>query len=158
MKALLRHIKLVQDGCLLLAEKLIEQGRANLGRVLIAQSMMHDNSKFFGIEWDYMGEGSEPGDLKLAVRQHVQTNSHHPEYWGGFENLPELAVAELVCDLYARSQEFGTDLRDYIRETFMPRYEVSTSGKNYKRMKTFLEMLLNKPFKPLASKENAVKP
>ena len=147
LNALLRHIRLVQDGCHLLAEKLIEQGRAHLGRLLIAQSMSHDNSKFTGIEWQHMGADAHGDELKLAMRQHVETNAHHPEFWSGFENIPELFLAELVCDLYARSQEFGTDLREYVEESFAPRYQIDVKGRNYKRMKGFIENLLNKPFK-----------
>ena len=28
--------------------------------------------------------------------------------------MPEISVAEMVCDWYARAQEFGTGLRDWI--------------------------------------------
>src|SRR5450755_1045681 len=79
--------------------------------------LVHDASKFHGIEWEYLHKtGEVPADrLQLAVEHHRRTNEHHPEYWGGIDNMPEIFVAEMVCDWYARSQEFGTDLRVWIR-------------------------------------------
>src|SRR5262245_23535192 len=121
---LVRHINLVRDACLLLGKRLMAEGRTDFGRLLIAHGFVHDASKFHGIEWDYLHAGQDvPADeLELAIRQHTRTNPHHAEYWGGVENMPEISVAEMVCDWYARSQEFGTDLRVWIREVAVIRY------------------------------------
>ena len=51
IRILLRHIRNVQDECSLLAERLIEQGKSDFARALLANSMLHDNSKFRGTEW-----------------------------------------------------------------------------------------------------------
>src|SRR5947209_10370195 len=111
---LVRHIEMVRAACLLLGKRLMAQGRHDLGRILIARGFVHDASKFFGIEWDYLHAGRDvpPAELELAIRQHTRTNQHHPEYWGGFESMPEVSVAEMVCDWFARGAEFGTGLRD----------------------------------------------
>lgn len=148
LDALIRHIGLVRDACVLLGKRLIAQGRPHFGRLLIARGFVHDASKFQGIEWEYMTAGTDvPAEMRdLAIAHHRQTNAHHPEYWGGFEYMPEICVAEMACDLYARSQEFGTDLRQWIRETAVPRYNIDPAGEPYRWLEGFVEMLLAKPF------------
>jgi len=96
---IIRHIDHVKDNCLLLGERLVNLGKKDMGRLLIANGFIHDNSKFYGVEWDYLNDqtGSEEL-LQIAVSQHNRTNPHHPEYWGGIEAMPSLYVAEMVCD------------------------------------------------------------
>jgi hypothetical protein len=145
---LIRHIGLVRDACIRLGKRLIDQGRPHFGRLLVARGFVHDASKFYGIEWEYLTTGKDvPEQVRdLAIEHHRQTNAHHPEYWGGFENMPEICVAEMACDLYARSQEFGTDLRQWIRETAIPRYRIDPSSEPFRWLEGFVEMLLAKPF------------
>tara|TARA_Y100000310_G_C20592612_1_gene768876 strand:+ start:198 stop:749 length:552 start_codon:yes stop_codon:yes gene_type:complete len=150
LEALLRHIKLVQDACLLLGQRLTKNGEVEFGKKLIADSLLHDNSKFYGIEWKYMRNGDKEENKEmfmLAIEQHVTTNEHHPEHWGGLDSMPRIYVAEMVCDLYARSTEFGTDLRAYVKEVFLPKHNISVNSKKYKEMKYFIDLLLEKPFK-----------
>jgi hypothetical protein len=148
LDALIRHIGLVRDACTMLGKKLIAQGRPHFGRLLIARGYVHDASKFYGIEWEYMTTGQDvpPQVRDLAIEHHRQTNAHHPEYWGGFENMPEICIAEMACDFYARSQEFGTDLRKWIRETAVPRYQIDTTGEQFAWLDGFVEQLLARPF------------
>ena len=49
-----RHMRNVEDNCLILGEKLIERGELELGHDLIANGFIHDASKFHGIEFEYM--------------------------------------------------------------------------------------------------------
>ncbi len=148
LENLVRHIELVREACLLLGRRLMAQGRQEFGRILIARGFEHDVSKFSGIEWDFLHAGPDvPREqLELAVRQHVRTNSHHPEYWGGFENMPEIAVAEMVCDWYARGQEFGTGLRDWIRDHAIDRFQIDVDGERYAWVTKFVDLLLEDPF------------
>jgi len=141
---LVRHIDLVRGACLLLGKRLIAQGRVEFGRILIARGFEHDVSKFSGIEWDYLHAGQNvPRDqLDMAIRQHVRTNSHHPEYWGGIENMPEIAVAEMVCDWYARSQEFGTGLREWITSEAVERFQIDVAGEGYAWVQQYVGLLL----------------
>jgi len=141
---LVRHIDLVRGACLLLGKRLIGQGRVEFGRILIARGFEHDVSKFSGIEWDYLHAGQNvPRDqLDMAIRQHVRTNSHHPEYWGGIENMPEIAVAEMVCDWYARSQEFGTGLREWITSEAVERFQIDVAGEGYAWVQQYVGLLL----------------
>lgn len=143
-----RHIERVRDACELLGRRLIQRGRDQFGRMLIARGHAHDVSKFYGIEWDYLHVGSEvPSELQLlAIEHHRQTNDHHPEYWGGMDSMPEIAVAEMVCDWYARSQEFGTDLRAWIVTEAFPRYNISAESRQAEWIHGFLDLLLAKPF------------
>jgi hypothetical protein len=158
---IIRHITHVQQACLLLAERLIEQDQMEkinsigyreneaFARQLVANSMLHDNSKFYGIEWFYLHEDVKLVEPKLfqdAVTQHQLTNCHHPEYWGGIKYMPTIYVAEMVCDWKARSDEFGTDLRIWIKENAVKRYEITMQGTVYKQIKNFTDLLLDPKF------------
>lgn len=145
-RSVIRHIKNVQQIAEELSEKLIENGELELAKQLIARAMAHDNSKLTSpIEWDSLHRGEEL--LDLAHTQHVKTNDHHPEYWaGGMNAMPEICLIEWVCDVKARSDEFGTDLRAWIKETALPRYGVSPKGKTYKIIKKYLDLILEQPF------------
>lgn len=146
-KSVLRHIKHVQDAAQLLGERMMENGDRDQGRILIANSFKHDNSKFYGIEWEYMGaEEIDKDKLGLAILQHVTTNEHHPEYWGDIKQMPRVYIAEMVCDWYARSVEFGSDLRAWIKDYAMDRFGFTTSTKIYKEIKQFVDILLDKRF------------
>jgi hypothetical protein len=149
---LVRHIGLVRDACLRLGKRLMALGRAEFGRLLIARGFVHDASKFLGIEWAYLRtDGSVPDMAKqLAIDHHRQTNAHHPEYWGGIENMPEIAVAEMVCDWYARSQEFGTDLREWVRTEAMARYKMKPGDEAHRWATAFIDLLLDRPFAPVS--------
>lgn len=146
---LLRHIELVRNACSLLGKRLIKQGRPEFGRLLIARGHEHDCSKFYGIEWDYLHSGPDTPseELTLAIKQHVRTNSHHPEFHGGLNRMPELDVAEMVCDWYARSMEFGTGLRDWITKTAMERYSIEKGTQHYEWIMGFVDLLLQEPFR-----------
>ncbi|SVC81897.1 uncharacterized protein METZ01_LOCUS334751, partial [marine metagenome] len=54
LKSLIRHIDNVRASCLLLGERLIENDKDELGLQLIANGHIHDASKFYGIEWEYL--------------------------------------------------------------------------------------------------------
>lgn len=129
---LIRHIDLVRNACVFLGKRLIKQGRKDFGRLLIAKGFQHDISKFYGIEWKYLHAGNDipKQQLDFAIEQHVHTNSHHPEYWGSINNMPEIALAEMVCDWYARSQEFGTSLMSWYIDNAIERYEINESTQN----------------------------
>jgi len=148
LESVVRHIRIVQEAALLLGKRIIRNGEEEFGRQLIANSMVHDQSKFSGIEWEFLrsGPSRENYDLSIAHRQHVQTNTHHIEYWGSHSDMPRIYVAEMVCDLYARSSEMGTDLKEYVKKVHLKRHNIPKSGKLWKWMKEFMDLLLEKPF------------
>jgi hypothetical protein len=124
-------------------------GEKEFGRLLIARVFVHDASKFYGIEWKYLHAGNDvpPEQLELAITQHRETNEHHPEYWGGVNRMPELAVAEMVCDWYARAQEFGTGLRDWIKTHALDRFQIGKGSLQYQWIMKFVDLLLEGPFR-----------
>lgn len=146
---LIRHITLVRNACVLLGRRLAARGQKVFGRQLIARGHVHDASKFFGTEWNWLHAGPDvPADrLAEAVEQHVETNDHHPEYWGGVNGMPPVAVAEMVCDWYARSQEFGTGLRDWIRDAAVERYAIAPDSQVRKLIDEYVGILLQDSFK-----------
>jgi len=148
-----RHIRNVEDNCLFLGKKLIEKGRIDLGHKLIANGYIHDASKFHGIEFEYLSlttpgvEEDKTLKLKLAVHHHNTTNPHHPEFWaGGIKEMPDVYVAEMVADWKARSEEFGTSLRDWIEGTATKRFDFTKEDKVYKEIMEYVGLLCQTPF------------
>ena len=147
LKSLLRHIDGVRQSCILLGERLYENKNRELSRRLIANGQIHDCSKFYGIEWIYLRpefSGTEKEKLlEAAITQHVNTNPHHPEHWGGIEKMPSVYLAEMVCDWSTRSHEFGNDLRDWIKDKATKKFNMTVQSKVYKEIKVFVDLLLD---------------
>ena len=154
IRALTRHIKNVEDSCILLGEKLILNGEIELGHQLIANGFKHDSSKFFGIEWDNLvGEPRQEDEkivklkLKLAINHHNSTNFHHAEAWsGGIKGMPLVYLIELFCDWKARSEEFGTSLIDYIDNTATKKFGFDKNDEIYKVLMKYMNLLCEKQF------------
>jgi hypothetical protein len=146
---LTRHIGFVRDACLFLGKKLIAQGRHEFGRKVIARGFTHDISKFQGIEWEYLHAGKDvpTPELGLAIKHHILTNDHHPESWGGFSEMPEICIAEMSCDCYARGQEFGTNFREWIEKDAVKKYRIDTNSTQYKWLMGFVDLLVEDHFK-----------
>ena len=147
LQGIIRHVDNVRAGAKLLAERLFEQGDSSMARLLVQKVSSHDASKFVGIEWEHLRVGNDTSEeFKMALVQHQLTNEHHPEHWGGVKNMPEICLAEMVCDFYARSVEFGTDLRVYIKDVFMPQHDCTLKTKVYQQIKRFVDLMLEEPF------------
>lgn len=146
---LTRHIGLVRDACVLMGTRIINRGQIDFGRQLIGRGHIHDASKFQGIEWQYLHVGSDVDGnmMNLAIHQHVTTNTHHPECHGGIQNMPKIDVAEMVCDCYSRSQEFGTNIREWFTKVAVEKYNIDLEGKQWKWIQEFLNVLLQSSFK-----------
>ncbi len=144
--AIWRHIEEVQKNCFLLGEKLDDCGEPDMARQLIMNSLVHDQSKFMGIEWEYLSDTDNDEMHKLAVHQHNTTNAHHPEYWRGIKHMPSVYVAEMVCDWKARSSEFGSSLKEWIDGPAAERYGFTKRDKIYREIMRYTNLLLEKPF------------
>jgi len=150
-----RHIRNVEDNCLLLGTKLIERGEIELGHRLIANGFVHDISKFHGIEFEYLSNGKQTEEssklkLKLSIQHHRTINPHHVEYWiGGIGEMPDVYLAEFCCDIKARSEEFGTSLRDWIDETATKRWNFTKEDDVYKKIMDFVNLLCEKFFEEI---------
>lgn len=151
LDALLRHVNNVQDNCLRLGELLIEKGDEELGRKLIVNGRIHDKSKFEGMEWEYFHaevKEDKPELFRAAWLQHVKTNPHHPEYWvGGIKEMSDVYIAEMVCDWYARSMEFGDNIWDWVKDKASEKYGFTTNTAVYRQIKLYLDMVLEPAFK-----------
>jgi len=143
---ILRHLSNVHKGAELLGRRLINQGEYEFGKSLIARSFLHDQTKFYAHEWEHLHRDVDEDELRRAHLQHVQMNDHHPEFWGGIKLMPRIAIAEMVVDWKARSTEMGTDLRLWVKDVALPKYDISPNGKYYKEIKYFLDLLLDEKF------------
>lgn len=140
--SVLNHIKNVQENCYKLGIKLIDEDQFELGRNLIANGQIHDNSKFKGIEFDHLFEGSAL--LQDVVKHHNTTNPHHPEYWGSIQQMPDVFIAEMVCDCTSRASEFGNDIRVWFETKATVKYGFTfdEGDRVGQRIKYFLGLLL----------------
>jgi hypothetical protein len=150
IEAIQRHISNVQDACNIIGRKLIERGELILGRQIIADSYLHDNSKLTSfMEWEYLFQEENKELLQLAVREHQSANPHHLEYWKDTENIPRRYLAQLVADTFARSNEFGEGYWEFMKNKFFPKYKIRVNSRLYKIIKEFADLLVEKPFEPI---------
>jgi hypothetical protein len=151
LRSLTRHIDNVRDSATLLGTRLIEQGEAETGLKLIANGYCHDQSKFKGIEWLHLNEDTrfkQPDLFNAAHLQHVTTNLHHPEAWtGGIRSMTPEYLAEMVCDWHARASEFGTDLREWIKDKATKKFDITCQTSTYREIKEFVDILLDPRFR-----------
>lgn len=156
VRALTRHIRNVEDNCLLLGERLIMNGEVELGHHLIANGFVHDASKFTGIEWDQLVIGNPTKEdesklkLKMAIHQHNSTNPHHPEYWGNIKHMPSVYLAECVADWKSRSEEFGTSLKEWIENDATKRFKFTEKDEVYFEIMKYVDIICQKPFATVA--------
>ena len=153
---LTRHIRNVENNCILLGTTLIKSGEIDLGKQLIANGFVHDASKFSGIEFEFLTTGIPNQEenaklkLKLAVHHHQSTQPHHPEmYSGGIKDMPDVFLGEMSCDWKSRSQEFGTNLREWIDETATKTWNFTKDDDVYKKIMKFVDILCEKPFEEI---------
>ena len=157
---LLQHLDGVNRNCRLLGKRLIEEGEVKLGHSLIARGMTHDNSKFFGLEWEWLtmteDDHKKKKDAKdtlwLAIKHHHSMNPHHPEFHPDVTDMSRLDVAEMLADWKSRSEEFGTSLDDFVKVS-MAKYDIAPTGRIGKFIKLCMTLLLDKPFKSIKAKK-----
>jgi hypothetical protein len=143
LKTLIRHIEEVQKNAQLLGDRLIDANEFELGKRIIANSFLHDQSKFHGLEWQHLTKADDEDELLGAVIQHhTATNLHHPEAWGQIKNMPDAYLAEMVCDWKARSAELGKDLKDWIETAAFKKWGFSRRDKVYRDIMRFVNLLL----------------
>jgi hypothetical protein len=114
------HIERVRRCLTLLA------GGTGCGEELIERARAHDASKFgreeripyvWLTEYHRCRRCGEPFEypagvaerVKLAIRHHVTTNRHHPEFHAAPNDMSDMDLIEMVCDWTAMAQEFGEE-------------------------------------------------
>jgi hypothetical protein len=114
------HIERVRN-CLMVLAQITDHGEE-----LIERARIHDASKFEPEEripyvWltEYhrcrrtgqpfaYPEGMEER-VQQAIRHHVRSNRHHPEFHADPNDMSEVDLIEMVCDWTAMAQEFGEE-------------------------------------------------
>lgn len=147
--SLIAHIRNVQDNAIILGKRLIERGDVIFGKMLIINVMSHDLSKFSGIEWDNLHKEAGKVDLKEAIHQHNSCNKHHIEFWGSPDSVPDVFVAEFVCDTVSRAQELASDYMKWFSEDAAKRYKFTQKSKFYKKVLFYYNLLIENPFKKI---------
>jgi hypothetical protein len=143
LEIILRHIHLVESNMQRLARTMMKD-RKEFALELLQRSRTHDLSKLSPFEFDHLHEGALRFDE--ALQMHREGNSHHPEHRTSIHNMPEADVVEMVCDWFARAQEFGTDLRKWVWTVATERYDFERSDEIAKTIEKYLNMVLLKPF------------
>lgn len=143
LHSIIRHINGVRENCNELARRLVAAGEIDFARNLIANSLDHDRSKLVGIEWEALHEKDHP-HFQIALQHHITTNRHHPEAWENIHEMPRIFVAEMVADWKTRANEFGTDLRQWISEVAVKKWDFDIRSKVGKEIKYFVNLSLDK--------------
>lgn len=148
LRNVIRHIQGVSENCNELAFRLSERGEQDFARRLIANGLIHDNSKLSGIEWECLHSGEEKKLFDEALHHHVTTNMHHSEFWGkeGVHDMPRIYIGEMVADWKQRSSEFGTDFNEWVTEVATKKYNFDFRSKAGKEIKDFVSLILDKSF------------
>ena len=63
--------------------------------------------------------------------------------------MPDVYLAEFVCDVLARSQEFGTNLREWIDDEATKKFNFTKDDDVYKKIMGYVDILCQKPFENL---------
>jgi hypothetical protein len=96
------------------------------GEELMERAKVHDASKFgpeeripyvWLTEYHRCRRSGEPFEypegvaerVTEAIRHHVTSNRHHPEFHADPNDMTEADLIEMVCDWTAMAQEFGQD-------------------------------------------------
>lgn len=143
LEIILRHIHLVEANMQRLARILLPKER-EFALEFIQRSRTHDLSKLSPFEFDNLHEGALR--FEEALQQHRENNSHHPEHRASIHNMPEIDVAEMVCDWFARAQEFGTDLKQWVWQVATVRYNFEREDPIAAVIEKYLNLILTKPF------------
>jgi len=140
-----KHIDLVQKYC-----KIIDELFPNRFPGLIERGRVHDDSKFSQYELEpyiiltekYRTKRVDGIDLELpdyvqtemdsAWENHYTVNDHHLNFYApevdGFlhvEAMPDSAVAEMIADWLAMSEEFDSSTYDWLNKNMNVKWSVS---------------------------------
>lgn len=142
LQSLQRHIHLVQEAGVIVSLKIAHEDK-ELGIEIMRLVQIHDNSKFYPFEFNNLWETGPK--LIDGIRLHREGNPHHPEYHKkGVAGMSDAQIAEMVCDWYARSCEFGTSFRFFISNEAPKRWKIDKDKMD--KIHRFANILIDKPF------------
>jgi hypothetical protein len=91
--------------------------------------------------------------LKLAVKQHQETNPHHLEFWGNIEKCPKFMLLSLcVTQKQDRlnSEQISVDGYEQMHlKKYGFKVNGKVNGKVYKKVMKYVNRITTKPFKKL---------
>ncbi len=164
-KYVLRHIKQVQTNMHIMIENLLKLDELPFDLkhtdviLMYNHAQVHDADKLEIYMLENMWYG-EPQYLDLQ-QSHRMNNAHHPEYWGGIINMPTKYIGEMVCDCMARAQEFGTDIRAWFKNDYLPSVYLLDPAHDLKRLSVvtdkivfFLNILSHPGWEPVRGLEH----
>lgn len=146
------HKKYVLDAALKMARYLFKQGNDDLGMHLLKRATKHDNSKLELEELEALSKIAEDGDSlreanekmsdfkKKAIELHWKNNRHHPEFFSDVSNMDEIDILEMVCDWYARSMQYNTNLIEFCETRQENRFHFPEEM--YKKIYNYCEIIV----------------
>lgn len=121
-----KHKKLVIDACYKLQRWLFSRDRDEEAFELLRRGQIHDDSKFYEEELKSLqmipdsnnGMRNPKYTMTDADRKcieiHWKNNRHHPEHFKDIREMTDVDIMEMVCDWYARSEQFGTNFMNFV--------------------------------------------
>lgn len=122
---LIEHKKYVLESCKRMSKYLFKHGQPQLAKDLLRRAFVHDDSKLDDDEMEkflelkikdnpFKNANSLLNDYeKERISVHWKKNRHHPEYFDNVEDMEELDILEMVCDWFARSMQYNTDIIEF---------------------------------------------
>lgn len=150
---LLVHKQYMLESCNKMVKWLLNNNQEVLAIELVERAIIHDNSKFTDEEMDALGklyETKEPlvnpdhileDSDKDLIRTHWKNNRHHPEYFDKITDMMEIDIIEMVCDWYARSNQFGTDLMEFVHKRQENRFHFP--NEIYRKVIKYCNIMIN---------------
>lgn len=145
---ILRHIRRVEENCIVLAEKLWDTD-PEFALQLIQRGRAHDISKFNPYEFNHLDNKDHL--FRSALTLHHSKNSHHPEFHSSIHDMDDIDLAEMVCDCMARAQEFGTDIKNWFFATMDPtcaptKFGYSWGDSTWNSLMKYVNLLVSEDF------------
>lgn len=124
---LIEHKKYVLESSKRMSQHLYEKGDYELAKEILKRAFVHDDSKLDDDEMEkflelkikdksFKNANSMLNDYeKERISVHWKKNRHHPEYFDNVEDMKEIDIIEMVCDWFARSMQYGTDIVEFAK-------------------------------------------
>jgi hypothetical protein len=144
LSTLIRHIKMVEANCNLISRYTMEKD-PEFAIAIAKRGRTHDLTKFDSLEFENLWKGEKNFDI--AIVHHHTHNRHHPEHFSnGIYGMDLLDLVEMICDVTARSQEFGTDVRIWLLNKAAIKYGYMNDSEMLLKIEYYINILLNQPF------------
>lgn len=146
------HKKYFFDSAYKISIYFLENDNEKMALDILRRAFVHDYSKLSSKEFnsflvfeDYNNSLRDASVLykkeeEVFLKEHWKNNKHHPEYWDNPSKMQEIDIVEMVCDWHARSVEYGTDLKEFVKTRQHNRFQFS--DEMYEKINKYIEILL----------------